>query len=69
MNFLMSVEADLPYNLRVGYSFDVIGRGLYSHLGAAHEIQIGFDFGGSTTIFKALDISNYERIHITGFTL
>ena len=53
MNFLMSVEADLPYNLRVGYSFDVIGRGLYSHLGAAHEIQIGFDFGGSTTIIQS----------------
>ena len=53
MNFLMSVEADLPYNLRVGYSFDVIGRGLYSNLGAAHEIQIGFDFGGSTTIIQS----------------
>ncbi|MAO46118.1 MAG: hypothetical protein CL823_03115 [Crocinitomicaceae bacterium] len=53
MNFLMSVEADLPYNLRVGYSFDVIGKGLYTHMGAAHEIQIGFDFGGSTTIIQS----------------
>ena len=53
MNFLMSVEADLPYNLRVGYSFDVIGKGLYTNMGAAHEIQIGFDFGGSTTIIQS----------------
>lgn len=47
--FLVSFEANLPYNLRLGYSFDVAGQGLYSNLGATHEIQLGFDFGGSTT--------------------
>ncbi len=47
--FLVSFEANLPYNLRMGYSFDVAGEGLYQNLGATHEIQLGFDFGGSTT--------------------
>ena len=48
-SFLVSFEANLPYNLRMGYSFDVAGKGLYQNLGATHEIQLGFDFGGSTT--------------------
>ena len=52
-SFLVSCEANLPNNLRVGYSFDVAGKGLYQNLGATHEIQIGFNFGGSTTIIQS----------------
>jgi type IX secretion system PorP/SprF family membrane protein len=52
-SFLVSCEANLPNNLRVGYSFDVAGKGLYQNLGATHEIQIGFNFGGSTTVIQS----------------
>ena len=51
--YLISCELNLPYNLRMGYSFDVAGQGLYQHLGATHEIQLGFNFGGSTPIIQS----------------
>lgn len=51
--FLVSFEANLPHNLRLGYSFDVAGKGLYQHIGATHEIQMGFNFGGSTTVIQS----------------
>ena len=50
--YVASLEIDLPYNLRVGYSYDFAGAGLYQYLGATHEIQLGFNFGGATSIIQ-----------------
>lgn len=50
--FLGSLEVNLPYNLRLGYSYDFVGSGLYQSLGASHEIQIGFNVGGKKTIIQ-----------------
>ncbi|MGY8916702.1 MAG: PorP/SprF family type IX secretion system membrane protein [Flavobacteriales bacterium] len=46
--YLASLEVILPLNLRLGYSYDFAGKGLNTYLGATHEIQIGFNFGGRT---------------------
>ena len=51
--YLVSCELNLPYNLRMGYSFDVAGQAFIQHLGATHEIQLGFNFGGSTPIIQS----------------
>jgi type IX secretion system PorP/SprF family membrane protein len=50
--FLASMEVNLPYNLRLGYSYDFVGNGLYQHLGASHEIQLGYNIGGKKTIIQ-----------------
>ena len=50
--YLLSIEAKLPYNLRLGYSYDFAGKSLNQYLGSTHEIQLGFNFGGSTTIIQ-----------------
>ena len=52
-SFVASLEAMLPYNLRVGYSYDLIGNELYQYLGATHEIQIGFNFGGKNVVIQS----------------
>tara|TARA_B110000914_G_scaffold223240_1_gene238297 strand:+ start:1051 stop:1998 length:948 start_codon:yes stop_codon:yes gene_type:complete len=51
--YLASLEMSLPYNLRLGYSYDFAGKGLNSYLGATHEIQIGFNFGGRTSVIQS----------------
>ena len=50
--YLLSIEAKLHYNLRLGYSYDFAGRNLNQYLGSTHEIQLGFNFGGSTTLIQ-----------------
>ena len=50
--YIASLEIALPYNLRLGYSYDFAGAGLYQYLGATHEIQLGFNFGGTTSIIQ-----------------
>lgn len=52
-SFVASLEAVLPYNLRVGYSYDLIGNDLYQQLGATHEVQVGFNFGGKNVIVQS----------------
>lgn len=52
-SFVASLEAQLPYNLRVGYSYDLIGNDLYEHLGATHEVQIGLNFGGKNVVIQS----------------
>lgn len=52
-SFVASVEAVLPYNLRLGYSYDLIGNELYQHLGATHEVQLGLNFGGKNVVVQS----------------
>jgi len=51
--YLASLEVSLPYNIRLGYSYDFAGKGLNTYLGATHEIQIGFNFGGRTSVIQS----------------
>jgi len=50
--YIASLEVILPYNLRLGYSYDFAAKGLNTYLGATHEIQIGFNFGGRTSVIQ-----------------
>jgi hypothetical protein len=39
---------------RLGYAYDMMNFGLFTHTYGAHEIQLGIDFGGSTKRIKSV---------------
>ncbi|PCJ81977.1 MAG: hypothetical protein COA49_03160 [Bacteroidetes bacterium] len=47
-----SLEISLPHHLRLGYAYDFMGSGLQDALGSTHEIQLGFNFGGETSLIQ-----------------